>query len=714
MILAPKAAALVLAAALALFAPLQPAAAQTPAAPVQLSDEQVKQIVTSVTGAVLKELRTDGTAPGAVPAVSPQAGARPAAPDEGLASFLQKREHLFVDQFETALGAFPQLITAIGSIISRLDGGPQGSGTFGFLARVAAVFAGALAMGFAGAALANRLLPGVVAKGGAASIGQTLRRAAASMAGLALFWLVTAVASRKLFGGDEMQSLAGHWMLSLGAQLAMFYTVLLIFFRPSEPACRIVPLEGSDARLAMRFFFAVLAVVAMRSWITLLADDNQPPQVIAAGLLLNNFLFVAAFFLAAWPAQEAIARWIGNAAMNGSQSRLRDWLAAQWLSLAGLGVVLLSATHAFGAVSGHTQVSTGLGSTIRTVLVMILLCAFVEFAGRRSERTDQLARRAIPKLPGLVSKLLRVLIVLGAAIYFVRLWFVDALEMMSPDEWSDLADYAFEPLAALFAGYLAVSYVNYYSARYLAMNPVARTSVNEDGDVISKPDGSSRLRTLIPILRITAIVIIIVVISLLALSHLGFDITPLLAGASVIGLAISFGSQALVKDIVSGVLFLAEDSFRVGEYIECGNSRGTVEGFTLRSVRLRHQDGQIYTVPFGQLGEITNFSRDWSTVKFNMSLDRDVDLEDVRRVAAQVAADLKADFKDRLLDTLKVQGVKDVTDNAIVVQFKFTALPRDPGEIERAARSRLLKAFRDDGIALSRHPWAAAATAQTA
>jgi len=229
--------------------------------------------------------------------------------------------------------------------------------------------------------------------------------------------------------------------------------------------------------------------------------------------------------------------------------------------------------------------------------------------------------------------------------------------------------------------------------------------VGDDGTVVTRPDETSRLRTLIPILRITTVVIIVVMTSLLVLSHLGFDITPLLAGASVIGLAISFGSQALVKDIVSGVLFLAEDSFRIGEYIVCGNSSGTVEGFTLRSVRLRHQDGQIYTVPFGQIGEIVNFSRDWSIVKFNMSLDRDVDLDDVRRVTASVAAELKSDFRDRLLDTLKVQGVKDVTDTAIVVQFMFTALPRDPGEIERAARSRLLKAFKDEGIALSRHPW---------
>ena len=197
------------------------------------------------------------------------------------------------------------------------------------------------------------------------------------------------------------------------------------------------------------------------------------------------------------------------------------------------------------------------------------------------------------------------------------------------------------------------------------------------------------------------------------LSHLGFNITPLLAGASVFGLAISFGSQALVKDIVSGVLFLAEDSFRVGEYIECGKSSGTVEGFTLRSLRLRHQNGQILTVPFGQLGEITNFSRDWSTVKFNMSLDRDVDLDDVRRVTKTVAADLKTEFKDRLLEPLKLQGVKDVTDTAMVVQFNFTTLPLDPREIERTARSRLLKAFKEKGIALSRPAWLGRPVQQT-
>jgi small-conductance mechanosensitive channel len=718
----------VLAVVLALLLPFSAALAQSTPAPagagatVQLSDQQLNQIVQAVTGAVLKEVKAAPAAGQAPPTTTPAAapGRKSDGLEEGVASFLQKEQAHLLDDFETALKGIPGILSGIASIVARIDARPQGQGPLAFLAMVLAAFAAAIALGMLAVAAARRWLPGVAPRGGAASIGETVRHGVASLAGLAVFWLVLSISGRKLFGSpafgsQDMQAIVGHWLLLAGAQFGLFYTVLTIFFRPSEPAYRIVPLAGPDARVTMRLFAAMAAVMIFRSWIFIAINDGQPEDAVDAGLLLNNLLFVSSFFLAAVPAREAVGRWIENATMGNQVSPFRRWLAGHWLTLAGTAVLILSAVHAFGAVTGRPGVANGLTGSVRAVMVMILVCAAVEFIGRRSERADTAAaRRSIPKLPGLASKMLRVFILLGAAIYFVKLWAVDALQMMAPEEWSKLASDAFEPLAALFGGYLAISYVNFLAARYLATHPVMAAKVSEDGTVISGPDESSRLRTLIPIIRITSVVIIIVMTSLLVLSHMGFDITPLLAGASVIGLAISFGSQALVKDIVSGVLFLAEDSFRIGEYIVCGNSSGTVEGFTLRSVRLRHQDGQIFTVPFGQIGEIVNFSRDWSIVKFNMSLDRDVDLDDVRRVTADVAASLKSEFRDRLLDSLKVQGVKDVTDTAIVVRFMFTALPRDPGEIERAARSRLLKAFKENGIALSRHPWLGATTGTAA
>ena len=676
---------------------------------MQLSDQQLKQITDAVTGAVLNKLKAPQQEAGQAtpkPAVAPDEAGLPAELEQGFTSSMQEQEFLFVANLETALKAVPALFSEMGSILARTDGRPEGPGPLAFLAMVGAVFAAALALGYAGATVAGRSFPGVPPAGGAASVSETLRRAACTLAGFAVFWLVTAIASHKLFAGHDMQSMTGHWLLAGGVQFGLMYTVFLIFFRPGDAAYRIVPLETRDARLAMRLFVTVLAVAVLRSWILLALNDDLPKPVIAAGLLLNIVIFAATFFAAALPAQEAVRRWIENTRTGERLSAPRQWLARNWLRMTGSAVVLLTAVHAYGAVFGHTGVVAGLTGTVRMVMIMVLLCSFSAFVGRRSDRTDQLAKRAIPKLPGLVSQMLRVFILLGAGVYLIKLWFVDALGVMSPGAWTELADYAFEPLAAAFFGYLAISSINFLAARYTATQNAAAAAATESEDsAATAANTSSRLRTLIPVLRITAIVIIVIMTGLIALSHLGFNITPLLAGASVVGLAISFGSQALVKDIVSGVLFLAEDFFRVGEYIECGKSIGTVEGFTLRSVRLRHQNGQIFTVPFGQLGEITNFSRDWTMVKFNMSLDRDVDLDAVRRVTKTVAAEVKAEYKDRVLEPLKVQGVKDVTDLAVIVQFKFTSLPGSSGEIERMARSHLLKVFKEEGIALSRHPW---------
>jgi moderate conductance mechanosensitive channel len=253
----------------------------------------------------------------------------------------------------------------------------------------------------------------------------------------------------------------------------------------------------------------------------------------------------------------------------------------------------------------------------------------------------------------------------------------------------------------VISGLILWAGMKYVTESYLARH----TSLASEG---TAAQNSSRLKTLIPLIRVAFGIALFVLVTLLALSALGVNITPLLAGASVVGLAISFGSQALVKDIVSGFFFLADDAFRVGEYISCGNVKGTVQGFTLRSVRLRHQSGQMHTVPFGQLGEITNFSRDWALVKFTINLDRGVDLDRVRNITKQVGKTLQADPELSLLliEPLKFQGIAAITDSAVVAGFKFTARPTGPSQIEREAKRQLLYRFREENIKLASQPLA--------
>jgi small-conductance mechanosensitive channel len=151
------------------------------------------------------------------------------------------------------------------------------------------------------------------------------------------------------------------------------------------------------------------------------------------------------------------------------------------------------------------------------------------------------------------------------------------------------------------------------------------------------------------------------------------------------------------------VFYLADDAFRVGEYIDCGRAKGTVEGFTLRSIRLRHQNGQIHTIPFGSLGQITNFSRDWTAVKFNLPFARSTDLETLRKAAKKIGADMleEPEFKAQLIEPFKMQGIADVTNNALIVRFKFTSRPGNPNAIQNQAVTRLLRALPELGIELS-------------
>jgi small-conductance mechanosensitive channel len=205
---------------------------------------------------------------------------------------------------------------------------------------------------------------------------------------------------------------------------------------------------------------------------------------------------------------------------------------------------------------------------------------------------------------------------------------------------------------------------------------------------------------MMPLLRVAVAILIVFIAVMIALEDFGINVLPLLAGASIFGIAISFGSQTLVRDIVSGIFYLTDDAFRVGEYIDCGRAKGTVEGFTLRSIKLRHQNGQVHTIPFGQLGQITNFSRDWLTVKFNLRFARNTDIEKLRKAAKKIGQEMLEvpEIKSEILAPFKMQGVADIIDNALLVRFKFTARPGNPAMIQREAVKRMFNTFSALGL----------------
>ena len=214
------------------------------------------------------------------------------------------------------------------------------------------------------------------------------------------------------------------------------------------------------------------------------------------------------------------------------------------------------------------------------------------------------------------------------------------------------------------------------------------------------PNPQARLLTLLPLLRMTTAVALGIMLLLSSLWAIGIEITPLLAGAGVLGLALGFGAQALVRDVIAGIFFLAEDAFRVGEYIESGTTtKGTVERITLRTVALRHHNGPLHFVPYGTLGTVRNNSRDWVIEKFNLPLPIEVDSETVRKLIKKVGEAMLQDEEVGHLLREPLKGKLSRIDPGVkVFRCKFETTPGKQFDVRAQAIKRLEAALKAAGI----------------
>ncbi len=278
-----------------------------------------------------------------------------------------------------------------------------------------------------------------------------------------------------------------------------------------------------------------------------------------------------------------------------------------------------------------------------------------------------------------------------------RIYAVDLQAVVAAGVGERLSSALFDIVLTVFLAYVGWQALRLAIDRRLA-DEAGPTAAGERGD--EGGAGASRLATLLPLLRVTVQIVIAVMATLVVLSSLGVNIGPLLAGAGVVGLAVGFGAQTLVRDIVSGVFFLVDDAFRTGEYIDVGDVKGTVEKISLRSLRLRHHRGYLHTIPFGEIRHLTNFSRDWVIMKIEFRVPFDTDIELVRKIFKQIGKDLLAhpEIGEDFLEPFKSQGVYTMDDSALVVRGKFTAKPGKQFMARREIYNAVQRAFAEHGI----------------
>lgn len=679
--------------------------AQAPAQPpviLTLSGDEAPETVSRMVEALAREgrqveIRLAGTTPAKAGTAAPKSEPKAAAAAETAETTIDVLVDHIVEGIDYGTASVPR-IGELGQDWERAwranrngTTGPSAATRIGVIIILALAVAGAFRLASAGW-FRRKMQP--------ASVTFTARLVASSWGLLqdgATILLALAVARlcRNLWLPEADLASISLTTLANGAAIGAVYAAVGRFLlSPGAAPRRLMPMSRAERHFKLLVVYAVVTPVIIV--VLLLAGRvGSGPHPLAGLLMLSGV--VALLFKLWWfhdMRRDLAALILGGSDAPGPWCRLIA-LAAPWFYMA-TAVVLWAVGRAAAMMSdgGRWAEAAALTQTA-IVIIPILAVGIGSFVDCRARRRA-VAEGATP-LSQATSAALRAAAVgiLWAAGFFVlaRVW-AGLLVGMSTAQFTGVSRQAAGVAVFAFVGWVALVFLRAFFDGYAPKRRATGAMDEEDGHGDSVP---SRLATVLPVLRGVVLGAVLGLTILIVLSRMGVDIGPLLAGFGILGLAISFGSQALVRDIVSGVFFMLEDAFRVGEYVDTGRLKGTVEKISLRSMQMRHQSGQIHTVPFGQIQSLTNASRDWATIKFNVRLDHSADIEQARKTIKKVGLALLDDpeFGPHFIAQLKMQGVADITDSAVVIRLKFTAKPAQASTLQREALKRVYRALNE-------------------
>ena len=392
----------------------------------------------------------------------------------------------------------------------------------------------------------------------------------------------------------------------------------------------------------------------------------------------------------------AVATWI-RGDIDGFLLLMRRRFADVWHILTIVYVVVSYTVWALEITDGFEFV---LRATVLTIAIVVI-GRLIELSLRKvMQRAFALGQELNTRLPGLETRANRYLPLIQSAargvLYVLVLFAVLQAWGLDIFSWfaSEAGRFVFGRviMIALIVGVALVAWEIFGALieRYLA-------GFGADGKTVTR---SQRARTLLPLLRNVFTVVLAIIVTMTVLSELGLNIAPLLAGAGMVGLAVGFGAQTLVKDVITGVFILLEDSIHAGDVVEVAGHSGVVESVTIRTIRLRDVSGTIHTVPFSEVSSIENLTRDFSYAFMEIGVGYREDIDMVITVIEELGAELRADpeFSDRVLEDIQVQGLDRFDDSAVVIRARIKTRPLQQWGVRRAFNLRMKRRFDELGI----------------
>ncbi len=659
------------------------------AAVVQLSDAQIRQIFLTV----LRERLSEQT-------VAPET--------EPLFERFDRKAALMRTNLGHAAAALPRVIDAPGFLYDSFN---EGRSSFQILLVIVAVLVIYL-IAYVAERLAGTVLQKWLAKPANATSRAHISKVVSecnnfltSLVRLLVFAVVAFAIFFALWQGHQPTRL---FVVSLTtAVIAVRLTLFLTAFAllPGPTGERLFAFEPEAAHRIKRQLDQVIYLLAFLTLLGVFLSEFgfDRDAFVALSLSLGTIaiILLVRLVLTARRPVAALIRGPGDEPGLLARGVASTWHIAALLYLAFIYVGAVFARTAGTADEETAFVGRGTASIAIVLAVPFLSAVAKAFADawKEAKREDDPESRAHlkPSFVDVVYRVVRLGLIICAILLIAQVWGVDFFAATERAVGEQFSRAIFNIGITAFLAY----------GLWLVVEVIVGASVHEkqeDEEVDAGGEGggtgASRIETLLPLLRRFFQITILTISGMIVLSSLGVDIGPLIAGAGVVGLAIGFGAQKLVTDVISGLFYLIDDAFRAGEYVDIGDVKGRVEATNVRSLVLRHHRGPLHTVPYSEIKHLTNYSRDWVIMKLEFRVTYDTDVNKVKKIFRQIGEDLLADpvLGEDFLQPFKSQGVKSMEESAMIVRGKFMAKPGKQFMIRKEIYTRVQKAFEENDI----------------
>jgi len=612
------------------------------------------------------------------------------------------------------LGAEDRSAVQWGDVVAKLSAGKGASYFFGTILGLAVIIALGLVLRWLFLRTTSDIrknLINAVRLGKLQFFGRLLSRILLDAIGIGVYVLTTFI----LFVLIYREGKPSYDIVSIYLIISYYIMVFLfgarIIFSPKAASLRLFPMEDRDASFMYNWVVRIVLIVGIIAGAsTILQNFSVSRQLYLMTYSSAGAVVILALVVMIWQSRKRVTQAIlaEDADPEPSKGSLRAGFARNWHYFAILYALVAGGIWVAKALNEENVTVVNLIISIFLIPIVIGVDQWIQrllkIASGESRETIDLSGDAPPEseeqpeaagkmdianyIP-LIRRFFRIFLVVFLFFAAMRLWGIDlSIGRM------------FTRSALSILLILLLSFITWQLIKARIDQKIKEEMPDDEGEAEEGGAGGSRMGTLLVLLRKFVLTVMFVIVALIILASLGVNIGPLIAGAGVFGLAIGFGAQTLVKDIIAGVFFLIDDAFRVGDFIETSGTKGSVEHISLRSLRLRNARGPVHTIPFGDMGTVTNMSRDYIITKLDFRVRYDTNVDKVRKIIKKINLEIGKDpeMGPNLLDKIKSQGVKELDDSAMIMRLKFKTIPGEQFVIRREVFRMIQESFRENGI----------------